>query len=66
MHYIRFGFNLVNVGNKVHFMRFLGWLSVIKFGTAVEDGEQGESEVVGDKGSGNPVSLDEDCPPTQL
>jgi hypothetical protein len=63
---IRVRFNLVDVRHEVHFKRFLGRLSVIQSGTHVQDGEQNQSNVVGDKGGGDPVSSDEDCPPTQL
>ena len=47
-------------------MRFLGSLSVIDSGTKVQDGEQNQSKVVGDKEGRGPVSFEEDWPPTQL
>ena len=63
---IRFRFNLCDVRHKVHLVRFLGSLLVIKSSTQVQDGEQNQSKVVGDKGRGEPVSFEEDCPSTQL
>ena len=45
-------------------MRFLGSLLVIDSGTEVQDGEQNQNKVVGDKSSGDPVI--EGYPPTQL
>ena len=45
-------------------MRFLGSLLVIDPGTEVQDGEQNQNKVVGDKSSGDPVI--EGYPPTQL
>ena len=38
---IRFGFNFVDVRDKIHFFRFLGPLLVVESGTEVQDGEQG-------------------------
>ena len=63
---IRVRFNLCDVRHKVHFMRFLGCLFVIESGTEVQDGEQYQSKVVGDKGRGKPVSSEKDCPSTEL
>ena len=47
-------------------MWFFGSHFVIKSGTQVQDGKQNQSKVVGDKHGGDPVSIKEDCPPTQL
>ena len=47
-------------------MRFLGSHLVIDSGTEVQDGEQNQSKIGGDKSRGVPVILDEDYPPTQL
>ena len=63
---IHLSFNLWDVRHKVHPIRFLGTLFVIDSGTQVQDGEQNQSKVVGDKGRGDPVSFEEDFPPTQL
>ena len=63
---IRLSFNLWDVRHKVHFMRFFWPLLVIKSGTEVQDGEQNQSKVAGDKGRGDPPSFEEDLPPTQL
>ena len=46
-------------------MGFLGSL-VIDSGTKVQDGEQNQSKVVGDKEGGGQVSFEEDWPPNQL
>jgi len=54
---IRVGFNLVDVRDKVHFMRFLCWLFVIEFGTEVHDREENQCDVGGDKDIDGPMSL---------
>ena len=63
---IRVCFNLVNVRQKVHFKRSLGPLFVIHSGTQVQNGEQHQSNVIGDKVRGVPFIFEEDCPATQL
>ena len=64
--YTRLFFNLLDIRHKVHFIRFLGSLLVIDSGTQVQDGEQNQSKVVGDKGRDDPFSFEEDYPSTQL
>lgn len=62
---ISVGFNLVDVGNKVHLLRCLGSLSVIESGPDVQNGEQSQSKIVCDKSRGEPMSFDEDSPSTE-
>ena len=55
-----------NIGLIVHSFRFLRLLLVVESGTEVQEGKHGQSEVVGDKDGGDPSSLEENYPPTQL
>ena len=51
---------------EVHLERRGHGLTVVELGTNVEDGEEDEGEVVGDKGVGRPLAFEEDCPAGEL